>query len=336
MRTRPPAIAPGGTLAVLAPSSGYDANLTPRLHAGIDRLGRLFGCAVTLLGNTAGDSSGCVLPESERVAALLEAILDDSVTGIFTTWGGLNSSDLLTPLSQAGPLPQKVMVGFSDSTALLLGYQALADCVVYHGPAVLTHLGDRSETQAITFQHLVDMTARGVSGPVPFPTESFAEVCDWRVHMPRALVQRHVSAWRTGTARGTSFGGNISTLNYLLGTPFFQPPDPCVLFLEAVGHDSQVAAVRRSLVHLRDCGLFDSVSALVFAAVACADASQEARLEQVALEVTGDWDFPILGGVPFGHIEPSLTIPLGIRVEICSVPGFEQCRFLDPTVELAR
>jgi muramoyltetrapeptide carboxypeptidase len=63
--------------------------------------------------------------------------------GILTTIGGANSADML-PLLDVPTLKRnpKVLIGFSDTTSLLLGVQALAGWVTFYGPAVMTQFGE--------------------------------------------------------------------------------------------------------------------------------------------------------------------------------------------------
>jgi len=98
---------------------------------------------------------------------------------------------------------------------------------------------------------------------------------------------------KTGTAHGTLYGGCLSILVSLLGTPWEPHTEGKLLFLEDTG--AKPYQIDRMLWQLRHAGKFEGVTGIVFGEMLdCASPAMPPEfLEQVIATVFDDFDGPI-------------------------------------------
>ncbi|MDQ0381676.1 S66 peptidase family protein [Amycolatopsis thermophila] len=112
-----------------------------------------------------------------------------------------------------------------------------------------------------------------------------------------------------GTARGRLTGGNLSLLAAGVGTPEQGGARDRIVVLEDV--TEPVYRLDRMLTQLLRSGWFDGVAGIVLGTwTGCGEATD---VRALMLDRLGPLDVPILAGVPFGHVEGSLTVPLGVE-----------------------
>ncbi len=320
---RPPRVRPGDKVGVFAPSSPLAARYGTRLRGGVEALAALLGVDVVVAGQAERRTEGYQAGDpAERAAALMAFVRDPEVTAVVATLGGYNSADILPHLDQsvlrANPT---VLVGYSDVTSLLVGIQALAGWVTFHGPTVMTDFGERPRVDPFTARHFMTAVAAGHGRErweLDDPEVWTDEFLDWggtewlRGRAPSGPGTRQV--WAGGTGTGRLFGGNISTLNYLLGTPYVAFPSEMVFCFEATGIDAEPANVQRSLAHLRQAGVLDGVRAVLVGRFAGSARSSPQLLRDVVL--TFFPAVPVIADLPFGHLSPIWTLPMGAEVSV--------------------
>jgi muramoyltetrapeptide carboxypeptidase len=136
---------------------------------------------------------------------------------------------------------------------------------------------------------------------------------------------------RPGHSDGILFGGNVNTLNFLIGTRYFRPPSgPLILFIEMVNAEAEWFSLRRSLVHLKQAGLLDRAVGLVVGR--SPHAGPVEYLADLLLDVAGDHRFPIIADVAFGHSDPVATLPIGVRATMTVTHGACAINIQGPTV----
>ncbi|HLI70193.1 MAG TPA: S66 peptidase family protein [Ktedonobacteraceae bacterium] len=338
MMQLPPALRPGDKIGVFAPSSPGAALYPDRFKRGLAALEKSLGCDVYLPRGFEHAGVYTAGTAQERAQDFLELVTEPAVRAIITTFGGYNSSDLLSLLSpqelRANP---KILIGYSDTTALLLGYQAMTGLVSYYGPAVLPQFGEYPEPFDYTVTSLKRSIVQGKGGFIDDPLFWTDEIIDWARpeltrprHLKRGAARRH---WRLGCGEGTLFGGNVATLNFLVGTPYFAVPEHgIVLFLEATGEEARLPVFRRALVQLRHCGLFDQVRALLVGRFPRCSEEQVADIRELLLEIGSAYDFPILGELAFGHTDPMMTLPIGCHARVQVKSDTSTIEIIGPTV----
>ena len=317
---KPPGLNPGDTIGFFSPSSAATAwapNRFARAKAYLAAQGFELK-AGSLTGEQDHWRSGSI---AARAAELNALIRDPQVRAIMSVIGGRNSNSLLPYLDfDALKRDPKIVIGYSDVTALLLGIHAQTGLVTFYGPALVASFGELSPLVDETLAGFLSVCmAGGASLPhrLPTPTQWTEERLDWE-HQTRAKQcwpNRLISVG-TGRVRGRLIGGNLNTLAGIWGSPFMPSIERGdILLLE----DSLKTAetVERSFAHLKLCGVFERIGALVLGKHELFNAQGSGRRPlDILLEVVGEPTFPILAEYDCAHSHPMLTLPLGIEAEL--------------------
>jgi len=289
---KPPALKPGDRVAVMAPASPFsreefDAGLAELKTIGFEPVydDRVFERDAYVAGSA-----------GTRARAFIDAWTDPSVRAVLTARGGYGSVQILPFLSRdALRDTPKLLVGYSDITALLSFVTTRCGIVAVHGPTVTGRF------------------ARGVEG---YDRTSFLRtICE--AEPLGELASPSLETMRTGEAEGMLLGGNLTQLAATLGTPFaFDPPDRCVLFLEDV--NERPYRLDRLLTQLRHAGILSRAAALVFGEMpGCDEPDGSLSAKDAIGRCVRDFPGPVLVGLASGHTpRPALTLPLGVRARV--------------------
>ncbi|CAM5354541.1 S66 peptidase family protein [Streptomyces griseorubiginosus] len=292
---RPPRLAPGARVAVVAPSGPI---VEERLQAGLDILrGWDLDPVVTPhvldrhgeLGYLAGS-------DADRAADLQAAWCDPAVDAVLCARGGYGAQrmvDLLDwdAMRAAGP---KVLVGFSDVTTLHQAFATRLGLVTLYGPAAA---GADFVKNALAQEHLratllAPETVRTLTSRGP------------------ALVP--------GRARGVTLGGCLSLLATDLGTRHARSgARDGLLLIEDVGE--QPYRVDRLLTQLLRTGWLDGVRGIVLGSWESCGPYEVLRT--VLAERLGGLGVPVVEEFGFGHCEGALTVPFGAAAELDTEEG---------------
>lgn len=301
---------PGETIGVIAPASPM---LPERLVAGVDYLRRR-GYRV-VLGEHINRQRGYLAGDDEqRAADLMRMFQDPEVKAIFSARGGYGTQRILHLLDyDLIARNPKVLVGYSDLTALQLAIWARTGLVTYSGPMVAVEMGkgiDRFTEEA--FWRCVE--GDGSLDVFPMPGGTSMQVL------------------RPGRARGPILGGCLSVLPTVLGTPYQPSFEGCILVLEDIGEEPY--RLDRYLAHLKQAGVLDQVAGIVLGQfIDCEPSSRETpslSLEELFEDYFGRLSVPVVAGFPYGHGDVKITLPLGVEAELDADAGV--VRLLEPTV----
>jgi muramoyltetrapeptide carboxypeptidase len=223
--------------------------------------------------------------DAHRAGVLNRLFADPGIDAVMCARGGYGSLRILPLLDYAHLAANpKVLIGFSDITALLAAVSERCRLVVFHGPVVTT-LADASERTLAGLREAV-LSDRPLT-----------------VRLEGAI------ALRPGSASGPVCGGNLTTLCHLLGTPFAPRFKNRIVFLEDCGEAPY--RIDRMLVHMQRAGCFHGISGLVLGSFdGC---GSPAQILEIVADLFQGTEIPILAGVDAGHGEPNLTLPLGAR-----------------------
>lgn len=243
--------------------------------------------------------------DEARAADLMGFIEDDSIRGIWAR-GGWGSARVLPHLDyDAIARTPKVIVGYSDSTALLSGIRQKAGLVVFHGP-----FPERKRTAARQKALLMDNRAELLENP----REVTGSATVQREHRIRTL--------NGGRATGPLVGGNLTVLTSIIGTPYAPDFDGAILFLEDV--DEAVYRIDRMMTQLALSGALGRIAGFVFGRCTdCppGDGHGSLTLEDVLRDHVLPLGIPAFRGAMVGHIPEQFTLPLGAAAEIDADAG---------------
>ncbi|HVH58568.1 MAG TPA: LD-carboxypeptidase [Vicinamibacterales bacterium] len=290
---KPRPLQPGDQIAIVAPASSVAQE---QLQAGAEELRSLGFVPVyderSLFERgpyTAGSSA-------VRAAALRDAWLNPDIAAIVAARGGYGSVHLL-PLLDAHEFSTivKPFIAYSDNTSILSWLTLTCGMVTFHGPMI-----DR----------------RLARGPAGYDRDTFLR-CLTRPAPVGVITSPGIEVLRHGEANGMLIGGTMTQLAASLGTPFaFDPPQGCVLFLDEVAE--RPYRIDRLLTQLKLAGILDRAGALVFNELPrCDEPGGSLAARDVVVELTEDFNGPVLFGLPSGHSDgATLTIPFGLRARI--------------------
>ena len=136
-----------------------------------------------------------------------------------------------------------------------------------------------------------------------------------------------------GRARGMLYGGCLSILVALLGTPYEPQTEGKLLFLEDVG--AKPYQIDRMLWQLREAGKLEGVRGIVFGEMldCVSPGAPPDLLDEVILRALEDFDGPIAIGLRSGHVSRSnVTLTFGVEAELRVAEG-AQLHLLEAAVE---
>jgi muramoyltetrapeptide carboxypeptidase len=312
---RPPRLARGSRVALVAPAGPLldrdDLHRAEALCRALDYVPVLGSHAAARHGYLAGT-------DDDRLADLNGAIADPAIDAIWCIRGGFGVTRILDRVAfeplRARP---KIVLGYSDITALLLAALRHAGLVTFHGPTA------RAPMPAFSRWHFERVLATAEpAGRLGRLTEPAG------VLVPK---DNRILTIRPGLAEGPLMGGNLSLLQCLLGTPHFPDLDGAILFLEDVGED--LYRVDRMLAHLRAAGALARL-----AGVAVGRFTQLQRhmsdgafgVDEVFATYFEPLGVPVAFGFPIGHIDDQWTLPLGVRARLDAGAG--ELELLEPAV----
>ena len=288
---KPKAVPDDALVAVVSPAS------TPRpdrVELGMDTLRRLgYSAQAADHSLTRGPLYFAGTPEM-RLRDLHHAFADDDVRAIFSTRGGYGSNYLLEGLDlDLIAESAKPFVGYSDLTAVQLWLLDQIQLPAFHGPMLSADFARENGV------HLPSLQA-ALTGQ----TYSLGAAEGLRTLHP-------------GRARGTLYGGCLSILVALLGTPYEPQTEGKLLFIEDV--NARPYQIDRMLWQLRQAGKMDGVKGIVFGEMldCISPGAQPELLDEVILRVFHDFQGPIAIGLRSGHVSRSnVTLTFGVEAEL--------------------
>lgn len=243
--------------------------------------------------------------DQQRADDLNAMFADREVDAIFCLRGGYGSSRLLPLLDYKNiAVNPKVLMGYSDITALLCAIHQRTGLVTFHGPIVGDNFSDYSYSQ---FKRTLVSAKKGQSLAAPPPFDDPAP--------GRVEKENRLTLIRGGTAQGPLIGGNLSLVCHLMGTPFQPEFSGRILFLEDV-HEAPYR-IDRMLTQLKLAGVLDEVAGIAFGKFTESETTRNSfSMEHVLRERTLDLSVPVIRGLMIGHVEDQAIIPVGAMASL--------------------
>ncbi|MDH4319626.1 MAG: LD-carboxypeptidase [Desulfobulbaceae bacterium] len=287
----PPPLRPGDTIGIFSPAGPVrdpkkvDKSLCLLREAGFEVVtGTRTGCDVEYLAAS----------DEQRAAELTELWNDPTIHALIAVRGGYGCLRMMDRLDwNLAARHPKLLIGFSDLTALLNTLYARSGLISVHGP-VLSTLSTSSEQ---TRRHFLAL----LSGEIPIYE-----------------LGRQINIQRPGKAQGPVLGGNLTTLVHLLATPWDFSWDGAILVLEDTGEE--LYRIDRMLTQLQLAGKFERLNGLILGDFDRAGRGNPVSDRELALavsrrvlELTTHLDFPIWQSFPVGHGADNLPFFIGMN-----------------------
>lgn len=130
--------------------------------------------------------------------------------------GGMNSNALLPYIDyEALRKNPKMIIGYSDVTALLLGIYARTGLVTYYGPAMVASFGELPPYVDETFDYFYEMLGGTAKPPHTFRMPKYwtDEYINWETQaVSKKPYENRWLTIRPGKAKGCLVGGNLNTM----------------------------------------------------------------------------------------------------------------------------
>ena len=315
----PPRLCKGDTIAIFSPSSPATATAKARYQRAKRFLSEQ-GYRIRegkLTGASDYYRSGNI---SVRAEELNELICAPEVRCVMAAIGGMNSNALLPYLDyDALKKDPKILVGYSDVTALLLGVYAKTGLTTYYGPAAVASFGEFPPLVEKTLAYFEGVVGGVWNPPCTLPTPGVwtEEFLDWNTQArAKRAVENQLVTVRGGRTRGKLIGGNLNTLQGIFGTPYMpEIRRGDLLFFEDSLKDA--ATVERSFSLLKLAGVFERIGGLILGKhEQFDDCGTGRRPYEILCEVMGEVGCPVLAEFDCCHTHPMLTLPIGCEAEL--------------------
>jgi muramoyltetrapeptide carboxypeptidase len=299
---KPPRLRDGDTIGVIAPSHPV-LPFQPLYDKGIENL-KKFGFNVkegkTVKLQHFGYMAGT---DHQRAQDINEMFADKEVKAIVCALGGsvaIRTLRLLDyDLIRNNP---KIFSGMSNITTYHVAFLAK------------TGLSGLHQTD-IVFGFGADMNSKEAK----YETDLFFKVTKNAepLGLLPALTQWEV--WREGKADGRLFGGSINSSHTLLGTPYFPRLDENLIFFwESIAQP--LDELDTKLVQFREAGLLDMTNGMLIGKIRGEEAGAikdiTIKAKEIVLDITSEFDFPIIAGMDFGHYTPNLPLPMELKTHM--------------------
>jgi muramoyltetrapeptide carboxypeptidase len=237
--------------------------------------------------------------EAGRLAQLHAAARDPDVQIVMALRGSYGISRILPEIDFAAMADSgKLFVGYSDFTAFHLGLLSQTGRASFAGPMICDDFL-RDE-------------------PVDFTMRQFWDCLRGPAHVVTAAAPGNPSL----ALEGRLWGGNLTMLTNLLGTPYFPAVDGGIVFLEDVNEHPY--RVERMLLQLLHAGVIERQRAVVlgdFSQYRLGPNENGYDFDAMLAYLRARLPVPVLTGLEFGHQRRRVTLPVGARAQLLSDEG---------------
>jgi muramoyltetrapeptide carboxypeptidase len=297
---KPAALKPGDTIALVAPAGPVELPQLKEYAQGLEKAGYHVSIPQGI-ERKAGYLAGS---DQARADELNTAIHDPKVRALFPCRGGYGLTRILDRIDYAALRKDpKIIIGFSDLTALHLAIGREARLITFHSPMPDASLRKKDKEHSFatsSFERAIfaDRYQLGMVGyTVALPDGQ---------PRPKTLVG--------GKARGRLTGGNLTLISSTLGTPYAIEPQGKILVIEDV-HEAPYR-IDRYLSQLRLAGVLDGISGVVAGGFTSADPKHAEEFDRILREYFEPLKKPAVSHFPVGHITNNATLPFGAMVEL--------------------
>lgn len=236
-------------------------------------------------------------PDEYRLDQLNDLLRRDDVDAILCARGGYGTLRLLPDIDySAAAANPKLLVGYSDVTALQLALLARAGLPSLSGPMVAPDWSRMDPYTEGLFWSLA-------GGEAPVPINNPGDDPLWTL--------------KQGEVEGMLVGGNLTMIASLLGTPYLPDLTGALLFVEEVGESPY--RVDRLFAQLRLAGVLDQIGGLIlgaFTGVRSEAGRPTLHLQEVIRHYASMVNGPVAGGLAYGHMRPKASLPVGVRAQL--------------------
>ncbi len=313
---KPKRLQKGDTIGLITPGSFIDEDELKESIQNLEALGLKVKYTDRILARY-GYLAGT---DKQRADDINEMFSRDDINGIVAVRGGYGCTRILSMLNyeiiKSNP---KILIGYSDVTALLFGIFKKTGLVCFHGPV-------------------------GISTFNKYSVDNMKNIL-MKPHNPLTLYDANESnnpdnafkpaTIRSGKAQGKLVGGNLSLIVSVIGTPYDIDTENKIIFIEEVGEEPY--RIDRMLTQMIEAGKFDKAAGVALGVfLDCKSKPDKSGVDnsftvlEVIFDRLFDLNIPVAYGMSFGHINDKFTLPFGIETEFNSLE--QTLTLLEPAV----
>jgi muramoyltetrapeptide carboxypeptidase len=312
---KPPRLKQGDTIALVTPGSYITEQ---EKEESINNL-RGLGFKVIYSDRLMQKNGYFSATDEERAADLNEMFERKDVQGIMCARGGYGCARILPYLDyeliENNP---KLLIGFSDVTALHYAIYKKSDLVTFHGPVSIS-----------TFN---SFSVRNFENVLMNPEQQTELVNSTNGNNNNPYGITVISE---GKAEGELVGGNLSIVVSMIGTEYDIDFSDKIIFLEEFLEEPY--RIDRMLTQMIQAGKFENAAGVALGVFKTCEPnetnpsfSESFSLIEVLNDRLGKLRIPVVYGLSFGHIADKFTLPFGVKAELNSET--KQLKLLEPGV----
>ncbi|MQA25030.1 MAG: LD-carboxypeptidase [Micromonosporaceae bacterium] len=294
---RPPKLRPGDKVRLVSPAGPPGADAVAR---GVELL-ESWGLVVEYAEHALTRYGYLAAPDADRLADLNAAFADPTVRGVLCTRGGYGAQRIIDGIDKGAVRKDpKVLLGFSDITAVQMWLWRNTGLATLHGPMIAW-----SDSR---------------TGPESAEALRRSLMTTDQIVLHRDPDEPGGSVLVPGQASGVMLGGNVSLLSQAVGARDFPDLHGAILLLEDVGEAPY--RLDRMITQLRRSGVLEGLAGIALGQfVDCEGAPDTWTVDEMLHDRLADLGAPVLSGLPIGHGSGQLTIPFGVRATIDTRTG---------------
>lgn len=254
----------------------------------------------------------------ERAKELNDLIRDPDVRCIMSTIGGMNSNSLLPYIDyDAFKRDPKIIIGFSDVTAILFAVYQKTGIPTFYGPACVASFGELEPFNEMHFKYFRDVLMTGDEVyNYEKPKVWTEEYIDWETQY--TSKKQTDNDWLTladGSVTGRLIIGNLNTMTGIMGSPYMiEIKEGDILFIEDSLKDGATEERLFSMLKLN--GVFDKIGGLIIGKHELFNDQNTRGHLEILKEVVGEFNIPVLAEVDCSHTHPMFTMRIGSTITL--------------------
>jgi muramoyltetrapeptide carboxypeptidase len=249
-------------------------------------------------------------PDADRLADLVHALTSPEFDAVLLARGGYGCTRLLPylPWEQLATLPPKLVMGFSDATALLVALHHKLGWAGLYSPMLTSNLAPNPQASPQASQATWEAWLQWLKPASP----------------PNLTIANHdpYTCLRSGQAHGSVMVGNLTLLAALCGTPW--QPDLTGYILVIEDWKERYYSLDRQWVQLDQAGLLNGIAGLLLADFSFCDTEAESFGYSLAEQwawLTQGLNVPVGYGFSVGHGQLTASLPIGLTANFDANAG---------------
>lgn len=272
-----------------------------------------------LTGKSEVYRSGSAIERAEELNRLLR---DPEIKMIMSTIGGTNSNSLLPYIDyDAFKDNPKIIIGYSDVTAILLALFAKTGIATYYGPALIPSFGEFAPLVNYTYNYFEQYFIENSKPPyeVPMPPFWSDEPVNWlEKTTEKKLFHNEWITVQKGVAEGRLIGGNVNAMYGFIGSPYFPKiEEGDILLIEDSMKNASL--VEKNFAMLKLHGIYEKVSGIILGKhERYDDLGTGKRPLDLLIEQLDGINIPVLAEFDTSHTHPMHPLAIGKKISLDS------------------